>query len=320
MKITRENYEVYFIDLLDGTLSDHKVDELLDFMRDNPDLAEELKGLEDMKFEENTFPAYNYTALLKTDLEQTGVFEDMCVRSIEKELSEQEEQLFQNHIKTNEKAAKEYRLFEATVSKPNPFIVYERKDQLKKRSGILPFWYATAAVIVFATIFWFNQPKQTNIVAPPIQLAFNEEINSPQILINRTHIQHLNVVQEKPTSAVELKEEKQPLEALPVLESHVELAFTFATLESEFILEEIPVKLMPSYSNYLTIPQYLAQEINKIDTHKGVQKVGLFMLNKLGDITNNKLDYSMQQNGSVNQIQYNSRLLAFTIPVNSKEN
>lgn len=45
MKISRSNYEIFFLDYLDGTLSANRVDDFLDFLKNNPDLADELKGV-----------------------------------------------------------------------------------------------------------------------------------------------------------------------------------------------------------------------------------------------------------------------------------
>lgn len=56
MRITRDNYEVYFIDLIDGNLDASLQEEMQLFLAANPDLAEELDGLSGMSFnaEENT--------------------------------------------------------------------------------------------------------------------------------------------------------------------------------------------------------------------------------------------------------------------------
>ena len=42
MKITRENYELFFVDYLDNKLSDSNILELMAFLAQNPDLEEEL--------------------------------------------------------------------------------------------------------------------------------------------------------------------------------------------------------------------------------------------------------------------------------------
>ena len=49
MKINRNNYEMYFIDYLDGVLSPDLVSELLLFLDENPDLKEELSDLDALR-------------------------------------------------------------------------------------------------------------------------------------------------------------------------------------------------------------------------------------------------------------------------------
>ncbi|MFN0031093.1 MAG: hypothetical protein ACKVOR_02930, partial [Flavobacteriales bacterium] len=46
MKITRENYEAFFLDYLEGNLADHLVSEFHDFIKANPDLADELDDVD----------------------------------------------------------------------------------------------------------------------------------------------------------------------------------------------------------------------------------------------------------------------------------
>ena len=45
MRIDRSNYEIWFIDWLDGNLNSNQVEKLKLFLNENPDLEEELAGL-----------------------------------------------------------------------------------------------------------------------------------------------------------------------------------------------------------------------------------------------------------------------------------
>ena len=45
MKINRSNYEIWFIDSLDGNLSSLEAEELNQFLNENPDLKEEFNEL-----------------------------------------------------------------------------------------------------------------------------------------------------------------------------------------------------------------------------------------------------------------------------------
>lgn len=49
MKITRDNYEIYFIDYLDGTLPPELIDELKAFLLVNRDLEDQLQSVENCR-------------------------------------------------------------------------------------------------------------------------------------------------------------------------------------------------------------------------------------------------------------------------------
>jgi hypothetical protein len=52
--LTRNNYEIWFVDYLDGKLGNEQLDTLLDFLEQNPDLKQELLGVSDFRLEAGT--------------------------------------------------------------------------------------------------------------------------------------------------------------------------------------------------------------------------------------------------------------------------
>ena len=48
MIITRDNYESFFMDYLEGNLEENLIDQFLDFLKQNPDLKEELHLFEEV--------------------------------------------------------------------------------------------------------------------------------------------------------------------------------------------------------------------------------------------------------------------------------
>ena len=175
MKINRKNYESYFIDLLDGTLTTEQVDDLLDFLRENTDLADELKDLEKIKIKPAPVKNYNFDQLIKNDLDQPDVFEEACIRSIENELSEHEEEALQLYILAHPHAANEYRLFKATIAEPDPLIAFENIHQLKKTRKLSPVWYAVAAILTVGLFFWFSYSPQPTKRSYAKVIALNEK-------------------------------------------------------------------------------------------------------------------------------------------------
>lgn len=325
MSITRENYEPYFIDLIDGTLPTETVDELLDFLRANPDLAEELKGLEKIRIQPDHSEYFIHKTLIKSEMEKPGVIEETCIRSIENDLSEKDEAEFQHYLSKHPEAANEYRLFQATISEPHPFIDFDKKETLFRRAKIVPFWYAAAAVVLLSLIMWFSIPSQpvVEMVAQSQPIAVENpvvEINT-QILkgkfieINEATVFMQNIHEEKtesvePTIRHENISEMNPLNSLVYAEKTTAPDLTLAQVSLP--VNEQTIAYFPS------VPELIAQEVNKIDAQQEVKKFGRFALNKLKDLSDDKLNFETASGGEINKIEYSSRLLAFSIPVNSR--
>ena len=328
MRITRDNYEPYFIDLIDGTLPSEKVDELLDFLRENPDLAKELKELEKIKLQPDYGLTFNHQLLLKTEMDQPGVMEETCIRSIEHELSEKEEAEFQHYLSTHPAAGNEYRLFRATISEPDPFIVFNQKDSLFRNRKILPFWLtatSVAAVGLLAVLLWFSVPSEPVIdvlaqvepipvETPVVELKIAETKSS---FVKAEFEQVINkkakTEQVKPVVPVEKEPSLMQLQPLAAL-----LTVTKTTREIQPNLADIAKKATVEENQYYpSVTELLALEVKKIDPREEVKKVGRFALDKIKDLSEDKLNYETASGGKINKIEYSSRLLAFSIPVNS---
>jgi len=48
MQIDHDNYESYFLDFLEGRLSEQEIDHLLTFLKNNPDLEDRLLSIDNM--------------------------------------------------------------------------------------------------------------------------------------------------------------------------------------------------------------------------------------------------------------------------------
>lgn len=319
MKITRENYESFFIDLIDGTLAVDEVDKLLDFMRENPDLAEELKGLEKIKLKAENEINYTSKSLLKSDLDQADIFEETCIRSIENELTEKEEAKFQQYLKGNKNAENEYRLFKATISEPETLAAFSNKNSLKRNRKILAYWYAYAAVLLIGFLMWFNFDNKETV----IELA-------TIVPLNETPVVELKMKNYKPTFAqlIENKKIDTPENIIPekeIIPRKIEnIAFlisspVYAITESNYSdnLDFIPVK-KSDHEIYPGVGEYIAFEINKLNPKEKASQLAQNALNKVKNVSNDKIDFATNSKGKVKKIEFNSKLLAFSFPVNSK--
>jgi hypothetical protein len=101
MNINRNNYELYFVDYLDGNLSDREIRMLEDFLLINPDLRTELEGTEKIVLSPGMI-VFNQKELLKKPDLTLPVneinFEDFCVAEAEGDLNDKQRSGLYNYI------------------------------------------------------------------------------------------------------------------------------------------------------------------------------------------------------------------------------
>ncbi|HNW50440.1 MAG TPA: hypothetical protein PKH79_05120 [Prolixibacteraceae bacterium] len=329
MKIDRDNYEICFIDYLDGNLSLDEVDALLDFLNENPELKEELKGLEQIRIEETNEATPDFYHLRKEDLDLPEIFEETCIRAIEEDITEKERLQFTEYLKENEEGQKIFELFHATISEPDPFIVYDHKEKLKKkeRAIVLKYWYAIAAVIVLGLFFLLPRDKNT-VVPQEIQIAQTNENKTSVPMKIEKEPEVKAVVPEVKKAGSKLNTVTKKAEATPEIERIAEVIEPMKPLDTEITIDRVitenfdlaqisPVKISSEkdYSKYLTIQQFIAKKMKESEK-KGV--VERFALNTLKKITGDKFTYQTNDVGKVKMIEFNSQLFAFSIPVNEE--
>lgn len=135
MKINRNNYELFFVDYLDGKLSHSDELELLAFLAANPDLEEELNLVRDIKIEPEKITFNAKDSLKKKEIVpeiSQERFNELCVGKIENILNAEEEKLLINHIQLHPELEKDLRLFNMTVSQPDYTIEFPGKESLKR--------------------------------------------------------------------------------------------------------------------------------------------------------------------------------------------
>jgi hypothetical protein len=328
-KIDRNNYETFFIDYLDGSLPVGEIDLLLDFLTENPDLAEELKNLEKIKLQPPILSDFNIEHLKKSDLDLAEVFEETCIRAIENDLSGLDMEFFQQHISQNKDHRKEYELFRSTILEPNSLIVFENKQYLKKKGKVvLPFiWLSAAAVVLLGLFLFFPDKKQysetivsqvAEVVKPtvPDKVEVTNEIFTEKKVANTKPS-----IKNKPQQAKESTNEPlRIVENIEPMTSHLATVRPVVIEYIEIALIPIETKLSirpPNYSKYLTPEEYFA---GKVDEAKEKGALGKFVLNSLKKISGERFEYSTSGKGKVEKLEYNSKFLAFTIPVSSPDN
>jgi hypothetical protein len=155
MRITRENYELFFIDYFDGTLSDGQITELENFLLINPDLGTELEGMGNIKLVGDEFAMADKDILRKIDTSATISevnFDDYSIAYVEGDLDFEKTTAFESYLDSNPVHKKDLELYRKVFLTTQPSIVYEGKNKLKKAIPLAYRMYLYSALSAAAAI------------------------------------------------------------------------------------------------------------------------------------------------------------------------
>jgi len=214
MKITRGNYETYFLDYLEGTLDPATMEEVRIFLNENPDLKTELDEFELVHLYAEPI-SFTEKEQLKKSPSSTVIFKDqkfdqLCVARIEGDLDPGQERALDDYLKDNPRRRRELDLFYKTRLQPS-LILYPDKHLLKQKTTV--FWrkyalYSISAaasiilIVVFSlTLKTIGIPETEQIVVIPGKIEDIEVSNPDEVLIDE------NVVASTPS---EISEKSNP--------------------------------------------------------------------------------------------------------------
>lgn len=225
--IDKSNYESWFLDYHEGTLSAQERTLVEAFVQLHPELKDEFESFELIRLSSTppseTFPGKE--ALKKNRLNASD-FEKFMLRKLEHELNESDLELLEDFISSHPEYKRDALLFELTRLKPDYDIVFENKKRLKKPVPMYAsrnqkaFYFtlaAAASVIVLLGVYFMNrqtvsqeiraEKKEVTKETPHIQ---EEEQPNPSILKNvtrpGTEERNLAAVQKKSTGRANQKQ------------------------------------------------------------------------------------------------------------------
>ena len=135
MQIYRSNYEIWFIDWLDGNLDSLQAEQLKLFLNENPDLREEFNDLTPLSLVPSGISFSHKVLLKKLPSEiSPAQFEYLCVAYLENDLSENQQKELKEIIDQDPEKNKVFDLILKTRLFPTN-ISYEHKSRLLKRSA-----------------------------------------------------------------------------------------------------------------------------------------------------------------------------------------
>ncbi len=224
-KITTYNYEAFYLDYLEGNLSDEGKQMLFNFLNQHPDLKAELDADDDLlEFklltDSKSFLKYNEKENLKHCEESIICLknvDDYIIADIEHQISDDKKQELHQFVKQHQLQQTVF-TYQLTKLRPNLDEVYPNKSELKHQAKVIPLLMRITAVaalvlLLFMVINFNSSTKQiykqrqanyqytvpsiddnTNNVILPINTQYKKEnvannVNPIQHNINSTAIQ-----------------------------------------------------------------------------------------------------------------------------------
>ena len=198
-RINKHNYEVFFLDYIEGKLDDSYLNEFEKFLDENPSLKEELQDFEIIKLKPEKIKFNKKDNLIKETQSkhfEISNFEYLCVGDLEDDLNEDEKLELQEILDSNSKYKGEYKQLKNTKLLPDLNISYPYKKQLERRD--IPFYIkagTSVAAAAVAIVLLLNQTGLNN----------NNRVNSTigsAVALNSNIIKPIQIKVEKEKSNV----------------------------------------------------------------------------------------------------------------------
>lgn len=346
--ITRNNYEVYLIDYMDGSLCSSLVDELYRFLDQNPDIAEEFEGLSSVSLNPPTLKFEGKELLKKKSSIRYGIDSEidyLLIAELENDITKQEKETLTILQNNNPDIVNKRSKYSKTKLSANLNEKFEFKSSLKRtpvvyiRHRNVQFMLSIAAsLLIFVGVFaWVNSALITNetMVAQSHEQKLEETNNTAQA--NSQEIQTTN--KDVAFETLPLKEAKV-FNQMPV-NIEVETPEMQTTAREPVALEKIEARdiqnlnlAQSSAAIKISIPKNIVMEKplpqfsqeNEVPSKEGtVKEIGLFDVvqmgvNKLAQATgaNVRLEGEKNQKGKLTKIEFDSKLFALSTPVRKK--
>ncbi len=131
MKITKNNYEAFFLDYHEGNLTPEQVADLLLFVEQNPELRDEFESFENITLDDFSNITFENKSELKKEINEHNQ-QEYFIRAVENALNATEQSMLENYLLQHPHARATYLLFQKTKLQSDQSVVFANKDALKK--------------------------------------------------------------------------------------------------------------------------------------------------------------------------------------------
>jgi hypothetical protein len=345
MRIDRTNYEIYFLDYIDGNLPVNLIDQFLDFLEKNQDLKEQLQSVlkSPVTLPDEKIMFKDKKSLLKSELTGTSDFDYQAIAWIEGDLDKKEEKLFMQELHNDPRKKEALNMIKTLRLSPQQDIIFPHKDLLlkknKKRNPSI--WTMSVAALLImglliAVLFQENQKESISVKnvagVTPNRQSGEKPASSPQAEGKETQpaAGSRNITAQaaipKPATDTPLKQlsPKAP-EKTPVIIREEEPMAALQPIEAEILpVMNVEMKKMPPRkyytpedAEYTKLTDYLAQKLLDVPKGEAVTLAGIATagLQVADYISHNKFNIEKGEKGHIKEISFNSTLFGFSIPV-----
>jgi len=349
MKITRDNYEVYFIDFLDDKLSPEDMKTLISFLEQNPDLAQELDGMSTCILEPQNHFFINKEEIKKTDSIQSETFNEfdyLCIAELEEDITRKEKLHLENLLKEDINKHKQQKLFLKTKLKPNKDIIFKNKSIIKRipllhiRESSFRIALSIAAgfamiVGVFSMLrLGMIEKEELAVIAPIIESKTLNETD--KIIVEEKYID----IKNKSFLVSSIKSDSHSEISEIALEEERKSGYIREDFDEYALLEPIGLSRFRLPKNQEDTKSLASINLNEFSgrieanqKHEGTDQssgrtrtIGAFELaqigiNKLAEVTEGSMQLSAdkESDGAIRAIHFESKLFALSTPVRKKQ-
>lgn len=253
-RITRDNYELFFLDYADGNLDGTTIKEVIDFISKNPDLKPEFENIKTpYNLKNNTVIPFSKKESLKVklpdftgkiDLSNYGYF---MAASVEGDLDKNKTQEFDDFCNKFPQLKSETLIFKKLRLNPDKSVHYYKKDTLYKEKHIsfinkrLYYLISAAASIIIIISLLFMKGRNIEIISNKIAASVNIQ--------NSSNIQTINIKEKPDPFAQEFivtKSRKISDDTVNPVQTKNEVADNFKVIDQINAINSIYVNSLPN--------------------------------------------------------------------------
>jgi hypothetical protein len=156
--ITKNNYEAYLLDYVEGHLSASLIAELVLFFEKNPQFKEDLEAFEIYELLPPEVELSDKSPLKKEEeLIHFANYEDFFIAEMEGLNSPEVSEEVHSFLAANPNIKKEFNTYQKAQLLAPEIIFEDKKTLLKKETKVFPlYWWASSAAAAILIVFWFN--------------------------------------------------------------------------------------------------------------------------------------------------------------------